>query len=442
MKRYEEYQEFISRLYDFPNIQTNTTEPVLAKTITFQVTDACNLCCSYCYQINKGVRKMSFETAKKFIDLLLSGEKGFHDYVNPTNSPALIIEFIGGEPFMEIDLIDKIMTYLKMRLIELRHPWATMYRISLCSNGVLYFDEKVQQFLKRNKNFISLNITVDGNKELHDKCRVFEDGSGSYDYAVAAALDWVSRGNYMGSKITIAPDNVSFLYDAITHMISLGYHEINANPIFERGWEQSHAVIYYHELKRVADYLLQIDANMETEYFISLFDESLFHEKSPDDNRNWCGGTGAMLACDPDGYLYPCIRFMESSLGNERKPFRIGDLVNGIYSTDEYKCNMDCLRCITRRSQESDECFYCPIAEGCAWCTAQNYQETGTPNKRTTNICEMHKARALANVYFWNTYYRKHNMPVRFKNNVPDEWALNIISNDELNMLKKLSALD
>ena len=49
----------------------------MAKTVTFQVTDACNLACKYCYQINKGHRKMSFEVAKKFIDLILSGEKGF-----------------------------------------------------------------------------------------------------------------------------------------------------------------------------------------------------------------------------------------------------------------------------------------------------------------------------------------------------------------------------
>lgn len=437
MKRYEQFSDFISRIYN-----RDFTSGAMTKTITFQVTDACNLCCSYCYQINKGTRRMKFETAKKFVDLILSGEKGFHEYVNPEISPGLVVEFIGGEPFLEIDLIDQILEYIKIRLIELHHPWATRFRVSLCSNGVLYFDEKVQRFLRRNKNIVSLNITVDGDKELHDACRVFANGNGSYDLAVAAAMDWVSKGNFMGSKITIAPENLPFLYDAITHMISLGYHEINANTVFEKGWEQSHAIMFYHELKRIADYLLDIDADMENEYFVSLFDENLFHEKDPADNQNWCGGNGAMLACDPDGYLYPCIRFMESSLGEEQAPFRIGDLENGISQIEEHKCNLDCLSCITRRSQETDECFYCPIGEGCAWCTAQNYQETGTPNKRTTNICEMHKARALANVYFWNKYYRKHNRPVRFKNNVPDEWALKIISQDELDMLNELNALD
>lgn len=439
MRHSEQYQEMIPRIFEYRR-STSKNEHILPRTITFQVTDACNLCCSYCYQINKGHRKMSFETGKKFIDLLLSGGKGFHDFVSPENSPAVILEFIGGEPFLEIGLINDLVEYFKRRTIELHHPWATMYRISLCSNGVLYFDPEVQRFLKRNKHMISLNVTLDGDKRLHDSCRVFADGSGSYDMAVAAAMDWVKQGNYMGSKITIAPANLPYLYDAIVHMLELGYDEINANCVFEKGWEQHHATSFYYELKRIADYLLSKDISMD-DLYLSLFDEDLFHPKSPEDNINWCGSVGFMLACDPDGYLCPCIRFMESSLGGERPPMRIGDLNQGIYCTDEYRCNLDCLKCITRRSQSTDECFNCPIGEGCSWCTAQNYQETGSPNRRTTNICEMHKARALANAYFWNSYYRKNHMPLRFKNNVPDEWALKIIPESELKLISELSSL-
>ena len=62
----------------------------------------------------------------------------------------------------------------------------------------------------------------------------------------------------------------------------------------------------------------------------------------------------------------------------------------------------------------------------------------GTADSRCTFICDMHKARALANVYFWNTWYHKQNSEKRFKNHVPDEWALTIIDQDELNMLKEL----
>ena len=52
MKKSPQFQDYIANMY-------NTTS--LSKTVTFQVTDACNLACKYCYQINKGTRKMSFE---------------------------------------------------------------------------------------------------------------------------------------------------------------------------------------------------------------------------------------------------------------------------------------------------------------------------------------------------------------------------------------------
>lgn len=364
-RRLEQYQDMISRLYPELN-QSNSDERHLSRTVTFQVTDNCNLKCSYCYQINKGHRKMSFETAKKFVDMLLDATPENNSYINPAISPAIIIEFIGGEPLLEIELIDKIVDYFKIQAIEKMHPWATKHCISICSNGVLYFDKKVQQFLNKNKNHLSFSITIDGNKELHDSCRVFYDGKGSYDLAVAGAKDWISKGNYMGSKITIAPENLEYLFSALKHMVELGYKDINANCVYEKGWEQHHSTEFYYQLKRIADYLLEVDK--DNDIYCSLFEENYFHEKEENDLTNWCGGNGMMLSCDPDGWLYPCIRYMESSLGTEVKPMRIGHVNTGIGDT---QCHRDCIKCvqsIDRRTQSTDECFNCPIAEGCSWC--------------------------------------------------------------------------
>lgn len=769
IRRFEQWQDLIARLFPEYNKDDESTDRVLSRSVTFQVTDACNLCCSYCYQINKGHRKMSIETAKKFIDLLLTGEKGMKNYINPEISPGIVLDFIGGEPFLEVELIDQIVSYFEQRAIEMMHPWATKYMISICSNGVLYSDPRVQSFLNKHKHHMSFSVTIDGNKQLHDSCRVFHDGSGSYDLAVAAAKDWMDKGGYMGSKITIAPGNITYLYDALVHMVELGYQDINANCVYEKGWNAEHATELYNQMKKVSDYFL--DNNLDfSQYYCSLYEPAFFHPKSPEDNNNWCfkagtkvltpsgnvniedlkigdevitgsgnikpvtnnmsrfaddtqivriagmdplfttadhpiltkrflyignkgvrryaepqfikaselkkgdkiaihkhsfgnihvdnliayivgryigdgwdsttgykicssydeaeeltqildkagvkystsdyrtvkqfnifkentellsilsdaghyahgkripgvvflwdessvrsllkglfdadgyfvpekqqqkfntvsaflaqdvmtllrglgyypmcylnkragshviegrtvnvrdryevyyyldpsrsrrcsfdkennviwttvysstpsesyevynltvadehtfiangvvvhncGGTGMMISCDPDGFIYPCIRYMESSLGTDQPPLRIGDVNNGVGVCQEHKCTIDCLQCITRRSQSTDECFYCPIGEGCSWCSAYNYQVFGTPNARATFICIMHKARALANVYFWNKYYRKRGEKKYMKNYVPDEWALEIIDEDELNMLKELS---
>ena len=193
---------------------------------------------------------------------------------------------------------------------------------------------------------------------------------------------------------------------------------------------------FYEKLKKIADYMLENDL-VET-HRVAMFEERFFHAKDPKDDKNWCGGNGAMIAVDWKGDIYPCLRYMESSLGEDQKPLIIGNVYDGIMTKQCEKDCVACLRSITRSSQSTEECFNCPIAEGCAWCTAYNYQVFGTPDKRATFICIMHKARALANVYYWNSWYKKNNMNKVFINNVPDEWALEIIDENELAMLKEL----
>ena len=199
-----------------------------------------------------------------------------------------------------------------------------------------------------------------------------------------------------------------------------------------------HATVLYDQLKKLADYILEHNLDMENDYYISLFEENFFHPKQPDDLENWCGGNGVMLAVDPDGIIYPCLRYMESSLAGQQEPYSIGDVNTGICQCECHKCRVECLKKINRRTQSTDECFNCPVAEGCSWCTAYNYQVFGTPDARATYICNMHKARALGNIYFWNNYYKKHGIDKHMENHVPEKWALDIITQAEWNMLNRL----
>ena len=438
-RRFLSFVDFIAQCYPLPEnavaVQTGP-ERVLTRTVTFQVTDKCNLACTYCYQINKGTRKMKFDDAKLFIDKLLSGEDGFKEYISLENSPGIVLEFIGGEPFLEIDLIDQIVDYFRLQVIKKNHPWKDKFCISICSNGVLYTDPEVQRFLQKNKDCISFSVTLDGNKELHDACRVFPDGSGSFDIAEAAAQDWMNRGYYMGSKITISPDNMPYIYEALMHIISLGYDEINANCIFEQEWTEEQGNDLYKLLKRFSNFLLADSKYKDLD--CSLLMSNIGHPKQTDDIQNWCGGTGSMLAMDPDGYLFPCIRYMESSLGSSRPPLSIGSIHTGLATCESDKKCVECLNAITRRSQSVDDCFYCSIADGCAWCSAWNYQKFGTPDHRDTGICNVHKGRVLANVYYWNNYYKKYDIPKVFDMWLPKEQAVAIIGEEEYTELVKL----
>ena len=443
--KFEQYQDVLSRLFSAEqNFEgkyleySRVNEDCLPKTITFQVTDSCNLRCTYCYQINKGTRVMSFETAKQFVDLLIEDSYKEDTFVSLKKTPGVIFEFIGGEPLLEIDLIYEISEYIEWKLISEHHPWAATYIISFISNGVLYFEPKVQDYLNRFHDHLSFSISLDGCKPLHDMCRVFPDGTGSYDLAEAGCKHY--RKNYderMLTKMTICPENITWTFEAFQNLYSLGYPVIHANCVYEKGWTIDYSIILYEQLKKIADFILENDLENIIEF--TMFDEAHCKPMNKEDNNNYCGSTGCMLSCDPDGNISPCIRFLKSSLGEEVGDFTIGHIHSGIGIEEQDKKNIELLDSITRRSQSTDECWECPVASGCGWCTAYNYQELGTPDARCTYICWPHRARSLANVYYWNKVYQKNNEDNVYRMHLPKELALQIVSEEEYNMLLELA---
>ena len=424
---FEQFQDFIERLYP----QRDNKK---IRTITFQVTEDCCMKCTYCYQNNKSKNKMTFETAKKIIDKLLNDEL---EIANIKNTFGIIIDFIGGEPLMEIELIEQIINYTLKSMIEVDHPWLFYTKFSICSNGLLYNTLKVQEFFNKYNKLISFTISIDGNKELHDSCRIDLQGNGTYDRVIESIHSFFKQYGYIPStKMTLSPSNITYLKKATINLIKEGYREIPMNCIFEKGWNNSHAKILYDEMKEIADYLIY--NNLYNKVNFSLFNETFFSPMDESENDNWCGGTADEgFAVDYNGLLYPCLRYMDSSLNHNQKKLNIGSKCDYLTCKDE-KDNYKLLSNITRRSQSTDECFYCPIAFGCSWCSAYNYEEFGTPNKRATYICCMHKARALANVYYWNTLYKYLGINKIFKMHIPKEWALEIIDEEEYNYLKNL----
>ncbi len=433
------YQESIAELYrdEWDTSQyTEDKKTTFIRTCTIQLTEACNLCCSYCYQINKKQNKMDFETAKKFVDIILESNENT-PYLHSDVLYGLVFDFVGGESFVEVDLMDKICEYIIDRILQLRHRWLFTTRLGTSSNGTLHMTEKVQKFLDKWEVMFSTAITVDGCKELHDMCRLFPDGSGSYELAIAAVKDLENRGQGMASKVTLSPDNLGYFYKAITNMVELGYTDIHSNPIFEEGWTIEDAKKYFIELKKIATYFLDNDLYHKVDFIV--WKEDGIGKIPDDDNANWCGGDGSMIAVNPSGNIYPCLRYMETSIGDNVEPYIVGDVDNGLLYTEKQKIMADELTKITRKSQSTKECIDCPVNQGCSWCTAYNYQRFGTPNKRATFICWMHKAEVLANAYYWNNVRMKYpSIKFPFLIHLPKDDALNIITEDEWTSLKDL----
>lgn len=426
---------------DFPSwgqdvlFDKSNSDELQVMDISFVVTERCNLRCTYCYEshdYHENGKVMTKDVAKKAIDFLLEGNK-LNGYFNPVEKPAIILEFIGGEALLEIDLIDYITDYFNKRALELKHPWAFNYAVNIGTNGVLYNTPKVQKYLKKNGSNIHMGITLDGNRQLHDACRVFPDGQGSYDLAEKAILMEKDRMYPMQTKLTIAPENINYLYDAFINCWDLGIDMINANCVFENVWDNTiHPIILYNQLKKIADYLL--DNRLFDRKCSSIFVEDY---SISDLNTNYCGGNGKMLAIGPDGTCYPCLRFMGHSMQSKREPFICGNIYDGLLNP---KCDKKlCDLCsVTIKSQSPDKCLNCKISGSCAVCTAFCYDYYGTPNKRTTFICNMHKAQYLASSYYFNRLYRLLNLDKRFNIDLEEDFILEIINKDEYLLLKRL----
>ena len=365
-----------------------------SKSITFIVTKDWQLVCCYCYLVVKNNNeRMSFDVAKQAVDYILTNRNIFND-------KAVVFDFIGGEPFLEIDLIDKICDYIKIQLFELDHPWFNAFRFSFSTNGLMYNDTRVQRYIAKNASHLSIGITIDGTKQKHDLHRIYPNGRGSYDDVVKNIPLWLSQFPGSSTKVTIGSDDISFIKESVLHLFELNIKEVNINVVFEDVWKQGDDVLFENELIRLADEIIAKDYYKE--HSCSFFSESIGHcLDCVHDNQNWCGA-GKMLSIDAAGNFYPCTRFAQYSLRN-KKPIIIGNVNDGIDSN-----KLRPFLTLNRCTQSSPECISCEVSSGCAWCQGENYDSADTPTiyQRATAICKMHKARVRANNYYRNKLSR------------------------------------
>lgn len=379
-----------------------------SKTITFIVTKDCQLVCKYCYLVGKNSKeRMSFEVAKKAIDYILSHEDEMLE-------ESVVFDFIGGEPFLEIELIDKVCDYIKTEMFRLNHHWFNSFRFSFSTNGINYHEKKIQDFIKKNRNHLSIGITIDGTQMKHDLNRIYKVSSkGSYQDVVKNIPLWLQQFPNAATKVTISSPDIPYISESVIHLYSLGIHEVNINCVFENVWKEGDDKAYESELLKLADII--IDNDYYKDYTCSFFSETIGKPLDKvKENQNWCGA-GKMLAIDAAGKFYPCTRFAQYSL-RDKKECVIGDIEKGIdYNKLRPFLSLD--RC----TQSTNECVDCEVAGGCAWCQGENYDaaETYTFFQRATAICKMHKARVRANNYYWNKLYRKLEKEGQSKENLP-----------------------
>lgn len=345
------------------------------KALCIHIAHTCNLNCEYCFASQgkyHGERAlMSFETGKQALDFLVA---------NSGTRRNLEVDFFGGEPLMNFDVVKQMVEYA--RSIEKEHN--KNFRFTLTTNGML-IDDDVIDFANREMSNVVLSL--DGRKEIHDRYRVDYAGNGSWEKIVPKFQKLVeARGGkdyYMRGTFTHA--NPDFLND-IKQMLDLGFTELSMEPVVCAKGDPSELteedmVIVKKQYEELAQLMLEKDKEGKPftfyHYMIDLTGGPCIYKRI-----SGCGSGTEYMAVTPWGDLYPCHQFV----GDDK--FKLGDIWNGVDNTE---IQNEFLSCNVYAREECHDCWaklYC--SGGCA---ANAYHATGSIKGIYKSGCELFKKR-------------------------------------------------
>lgn len=381
--------------------------------VTINTTEDCNMRCKYCYEINKTKRSIDFEKCKKFIDLILSDD----DYLDNEGDErpieiwrkGLVIDFIGGDALMNVDICDKTLTYLVYKLnttnTERAKLWKNRWRCSISSNGTLLGEPKVRAFLEKWQENISLGISIDGCPEIHDKNRImaYRGKNGEEVGSMGIILknwDWYKEHfpyNALSTKATCARDTIPYLYDSLVFMHeTLGLRYINQNFIMEdTGCTEEDYKILREQMQKCIDYVYEHRDEMHW----SMIDKQFLCDGHMPDEYNTRGrcGSGCMPALSIDGKIYPCFRWLPHTQKTDSN-MCVGDVEEGFTHKENFKKVRD--GSIRANCTKDPKCQNCEFEPACAYCIGGCYAEFGDFT-RTTHICEICKIQVEYARKYW-----------------------------------------
>ena len=373
-------------------------------TATLNTTESCNLSCTYCYEINKKSKHLSLDTAKAFIDLLLSSE----DPINVKGTPnewildsGIILDFIGGDSLMNPELLDEILSYFQFKLWDTNHRAKDNWRASISTNGTLFVRPEVRKFCEKWRATLSLGVSIDGSPSIHDKYRVFPDGSPTSPI-IQESWPWFKSlfpEDSLSTKATASKATIPFLYDSLVYMHeTLGLRWISQNFIMEdMNLTSSDLEELDRQLEKSVYYLLEHKDDLFWSMLRREFTEAKRSEGSDWTSMGTCG-SGSMLALSIDGNIYPCFRWLPHSQPDERKKMIAGTVSDGFNNKsifDEVRTGAYRQTC-----SRDPKCAVCEYESACPYCIAGCYAETGE-FKRQTYICEVIKLQVKWAKIYW-----------------------------------------
>ncbi len=345
------------------------------KALCLHIAHDCNLRCKYCFGATgsyKGDRAlMSAEVGKKAIDFVIerSGKRR-----------NIEIDFFGGEPLMNFDVVKEIVAYARSKEEQHRKN----FRFTLTTNGIL-LNQEIKEYI--NQNMDNIVLSLDGTKEVNDRMRVRVNGRGCYDEIVPKFIDMAESRNQDNYYVrgTFTRDNPDFGKDAL-HLADLGFKQTSIEPVvapdgtsYEIREEDLPAIFGEYE-KLAVEYVNRKKQGRGFNFFHFMVD--LSQGPCVVKRLSGCGSGHEYVAVTPEGDIYPCHQFVGEP------DFKMGDVFSGAFDaeiSDKFQATNvytkeDCKKCWAK--------FYCS-----GGCPANAYQLNRDIDKPYWIGCELERKR-------------------------------------------------
>ena len=351
------------------------TRETVVKALCLNIAHDCNLRCKYCFadegEYHGRRALMSLEVGKAALDFLVR---------NSGNRRNLEVDFFGGEPLMNWDVVKQTVAYGR----SIEKQYNKNFRFTITTNGTLLNDEILDYVNQEMGNIV---LSIDGRKEVNDKMRPRKGGQGCYDEIVPKfqkvaesrhQLRYFVRGTFTHNNLDFAED--------VKHLADLGFKQISMEPVVAK--PQDWYAIQEEDIPKLAaqyDDLAKfyLERHRQGKGF-NFFHFNIDLDGGPcvAKRLSGCGSGCEYLGVTPWGDLYPCHQFV----GDEK--FIMGNVYEGITRPDiqqEFKqsnvyARPECQKCFAR--------YYCS-----GGCSANAYNFNGNINTVYRQGCELQRKR-------------------------------------------------
>ncbi|WP_196590344.1 thioether cross-link-forming SCIFF peptide maturase [Pectinatus frisingensis] len=296
------------------------SEKGIVKSMCLLVAHDCNLRCKYCFadsgEFGADRRLMNNEVGEAAVEYIIR---------HSGNRQHCEIDFFGGEPLVNMPVVRHLTEYIRNREKET----GKIFKLTLTTNGMLLTDENIA-FL--NDNNISVVISLDGRKEVHDRMRPDVGGNGTYDRVISNFKKLVKSRNdenyYM--RGTYTKYNLDFTKDVLS-MAKEGFDILSMEPVVAKDADYA---ILKSDLPRIfAEYDKLVDAYLQYKsegkgFFFFHFNMDLSNGPCVAKRLSGCGAGHEYYAVAANGDMYPCHQFVG------RNKYLLGNVFDGVKNTD------------------------------------------------------------------------------------------------------------